>query len=287
MQRLIQWEKHVYETNVEGLEKQIEELATKREIAYGVVSREFPECKRQRHCMSQLSKATIPRFERYREVMKPVLELDNESSKVVAQKEHWDRRYSLRVRAIYNRYLVHEFLKLAEVNAQIRRVLVHSLEVYPSRRDLSEELLKRIDPSFVPTHIGDYDFRMLGQPVDEAAVLATFDIELHPKKDQPNRRFLTTFLMNTYQLDPLGYGSGFLKAWGKRIASENQEEIRKDVFCAGFAIAGPYLLDKLSPGKQKPCQPTREAYQRVSEKRFQDRFNPEFWLLPVSFTYLP
>jgi hypothetical protein len=278
------YEKEFESRKAQELEDRIDRLSTERQKLYEEIAAKFPECRHQTHCLSDLTRGSTKRFEEYRDARLPLAQLDSEIAEAKAQKEKWESRYSLRVRAIYNRYLSREMLGVGKADPRIKEILVHSLEVYPDRRSLSRRILEFGAPQVEPTYLGDLDFRMLGQPVDEATVLATYMVTTTGSGKE--RRFLVTFLVNTHQLDPQAYEQGFLEYWAKRLGEPGQPGLRDDIYCGVYAIASPMLLAKIGPAKAKPCAPARDKLQALSSHRYLDANRPDFWFLPIAYTNL-
>jgi hypothetical protein len=283
--RLIARETKIYEKRLAELEDRQGGLDAKREILFQEISQFFPECKRQRHCLAAVAKGTTARFERYQEISKSLVELDRQVVVVDSELALWKRRYELRVRSLYNRYLAHELLRLPDLNPKIRQITAHSLEALPDRRSITYRLLQLADPLFVPEVVGDLQFRMMNRPVDQAAILATFDVRLEEKTSgsAPNR-YLVTFLINTYQQDPQFYEKDFLREWSRLLSEPGQAELKRQTFCGIYSLAGPTLAPKLSVAKAKNCAETRLRHETVQEGKFDDRFEPSNWIIPLTFT---
>lgn len=284
-ERQLVYEKEIVDRKTQELEDRIGQLAAERQKLYEEIAAKFPECRHQAHCLSDLTRGSTKRFEEYRDARLPLAQLDSEIAEAKAEKEKWESRYALRVRAIYNRYLSREMLGVSKVDSRIKEILVHSLEAYPDRRSLSRRILEFGAPQVEPTYVGDLSFRMLGQPVDEAAVLATYMVTTTTRSGK-DQRYLVTFLVNTHQLDPQAYERGFLEYWAKRLGELGQPGLRNDIYCGVYAIASPLLLAKLGPAKTKPCAPARDKLQALDSKRYLDANRPDAWFLPIAYTDL-
>lgn len=278
--RQVQGEKMFLGAKLAPLDSKLAGLEGKREALYQELAEQFPACNKQRHCLSSVTKGDIKRFEKYREALGAISALDSQAAELEGEKLKWQRRHDLRVRAIYNRYLITELQQAPKFDPRLRQVRVHSLEAYPDRLSLSRRLLALADPDLTPTLMGDLDFRMLGRPVDEAAALVTLDIHL-----QRGGRYLVTLLVNTHQVDAVQYGRGFIEGWSRRLADE--EQLRFDAFCGLYSLAGDILVTRLSLGKTKPCADARSAARRVTLEKYEDRMSPAAWVVPVAYTPIP
>jgi hypothetical protein len=278
------YEKEVASRKGQELEDRIDRLSAEREKLYAEIAAKFPECRHQAHCLSDLTRGSAKRFEEYRDARLPLAQLDSEIAEAKARKEKWEGRYALRERAIYNRYLSREMLGVSKVDSRIKEILVHSLEVYPDRYSLSRRILEFGAPQVEPTYLGDLNFQMLGQPVDEAAVLATYRVTTRGSGKE--RSYLVTFLVNTHQLDPQAYERGFLEYWAKRLGEPGQPSLRNDIYCGVYAIASPLLLAKIGPAKAKPCASARDKLQALDSHRYLDANRPDAWFLPIAYTNL-
>lgn len=284
--RLIAREKKIFDAREIILKDKLAGVEAERDIIYEEIADLFPDCKRQRHCLASLAKGGVTRFERYNEVSGRLIAADRQVVEAEADLALWQHRYDLRIRAIYNRYLVYELLRAPEWNSRIQQITVHSLEAFPNRRSLSYRLAELGDPGFVPTLLGDLEFRMMGKPVDEAAVIASFDIRLYPDPLRPGdaSRFFVNFLVNTYQLDPQFYEKGFLKEWSRRFTGTEKDLLLNEIYCGIYSIAGDFLAPRLSYSKAKPCAEQRVRMQTLRRDKFDERLSPENWILPVTYT---
>ncbi len=283
----IESERHAYQKATVGLRERIQGLENGRGERYGQISREFPECDRQKHCLSRLSKGDVKRFERYTELAKEIHTYDAELVELRANLQDWTHRFELRQRAILNRFLVHEVLRLPSIEKRLQGVLVYSLENFATRRQLSQALLA--SANIVPKFYGDYDFRMLGRPVDEAAVIATFEVYLAATPAQPEApsRYVVSLLVNTHQLDLREYDHDFLKAWGAQLAEPYQKKIQQEVYCGLYSIAGKTLAAQFEALRIRTCGDVRNSMLGLDAQRFADRFAPEKWMLPISYFAMP
>lgn len=285
----LSYERTVYQKRKDQLEDQLGGVQAQRKVLYTEIEGKLGQvgdCRHQPHCLDQLARGTIPRFENYTQLMLGLKELDRQAGELQNQLELLERRLDLRERALYNRFLVNEVLLAKWEHPRMNDLIVHSLEAYPTRRELSHRLARLSDPDVVPELYGDINFRMMGHPVDEAAVIATFDVRVHPNPQNPNdpTRYLVTYLVNTHQRDPVYYSKGFLKSWAAQMGEPNLRRLKEQVYCGLYAIAGPTLVTRLHASKVKPCTPTRLRYQQESYTVFKDRFQPEAWFLPIAFT---
>lgn len=265
------------------IEAKIERLTKEREAVYADLAAKFPECRSEKHCLSFLTKGSTKRFEEFREARAVLGKVDSELADAHATRDLWRRRRELRVRAIYNRYLVREVLDTVKWDPRLREVMVHSAEAFPDRASLSRRLISLAGPEVVPTLVGDLDFRMMAKPVDEAAVLLTLDVRLGEGASR-EQRYLVTILANTHQLDPQFYEKGFQQAWAKKLA--NPDLLRQETYCGIYSIASATLLDKLGYAKAKPCQEARAKVQALDAGRFHEANQAENWMLPISFRAL-
>lgn len=281
----IESERHTYQQNTVKLKERIQGLENGRAERYGEISREFPECKRQKHCMSALSKGDIKRFERYTELAKEINAYDSELVDLKATVQDWTYRFELRQRAILNRHLVHEILQLPSVEKRLQGILAYSLESFGTRRQLSQRLLGYAGESIVPKFYGDYDFRMLGKPVDEAAVIASFEVYLTPSPDEPEapNRYVITLLINTHQLDLREYDQDFLKTWGASFAEPFQKKLLQEAFCGMYSIANKTLVPQFDPARPRHCAAARSDMLGADAQKFLDRFAPERWMVPIAY----
>lgn len=272
-------EDRVFAEKQASLQAKMDTLHKERDALFESLAAQFPECRSQKHCLSFLTKGDTKRFEDFREARTVLGKVDAELGEAEATLEIWRRRRDLRVRSIYNRYLVKEVLGAAKVNPRIAEILVHSAEAFPDRESISRRLVSLAGPDVVPMLVGDLDFRMMNKPVDEAAVLLTLDVRL-----TSGVRYLSTLLVNTHQLDPQFYERGFQQAWAKKFAEV--EVLRQETYCGIYSIASPLLLAKLGHAKAKPCQDMRETIQALDAARFAEANRPGNWMMPVSYRAL-
>lgn len=284
--RYIEMERHVHKQNTESLREELAGLQAGRKERYEEISREFPECRRQRHCQSQLSRGSVKRFERFNDLAKELLEYDKRIVVLEASLNDWDRRLELRTRAILNRFVVHEVLQIpANVNS-FQGIMAYSLESFDTRKQMSQHLLRYAgNNNLVASVVGDLDFRMFGLPVDEAAVIATFEVYLLPiyREREAPTRYVVTMLVNTHQLDLRFYDKDFMRSWGAKLAEPFQEALRREVFCAMYSISGKTLLPRLATGLAERCEPARLRLQPKDGNSFENRFPPDSWMLPLAY----
>lgn len=287
--RYIEAERHTFRVNTAALKERLEGLVAGRKERYDEVEREFPECSKQRHCTSSLSRGAVQRFERYNELSKEILEYDRRIIELEASLKEWERRLELRTRAIVNRFVVNEVLQVPKAQAETRfqAILVWSLESFDNRRQLSNYLFRYAGMEMAPLVLGDLDFRMLGEPIDEAAVIASFDVYLHPLYNEPRAptRYVVTMLVNTHQLDMRYYDKDFLREWGARLAEPFQEQLREEVFCGLYSLASDTLVPRLEQNRARrlKCADKRALMRTKQSGRFADRFAPGIWMLPLAY----
>jgi hypothetical protein len=285
--RFIELERHTHKKNTDPMREELAAIQAGRKQRFEEIAREFPECGRQRHCQSKISRGSVQRFERYNELAKEILEYDRRAVELDAAIQEWGRRLDLRIRAILNRFLVHQALQIPEHEHRFQSILVYSLESFDTRRRLSQRLLRFSgNESLVPAVYGDLDFRMLGRPVDEAAVLATFEVYLMPHHSEPlaPTRYVVSMLVNTHQIELQHYDKDFMREWAGKLAEPSQESLRLDVFCGMYSIASDTLLPRLDYNKQiKRCADRRVRMQAQDAGRFGDRFPALHWMLPLAY----
>jgi hypothetical protein len=284
--RYLETERHAFKANTEPMLKEKTALEAGRKERFDEISREFPECGRQRHCTSHLSRGDVKRFERFNDLSKEILEYDRRIVVLEAAIRDWERRLELRSRAILNRFLVHEVLQMPEFEKRFQGVMVYSLESFDTRKQLSYHLLRYGgDANLVPAVLGDFNFRMLGRPIDEAAVIATFEVYLMPLFNEPRAptRYVVTMLVNTFQLDLRNYDKDFMREWATKMSEPFQEALRQEVYCGMYSIASETILPRLAANKQKRCQDARMKMQALFADKFLDRFTPATWMLPLAY----
>ncbi len=285
--RYLEAERHTFKVNTDPLRERAEGLKAGRKERYSEVEREFPECSKQRHCTSQLSRGAVERFERYNDLSKEILEYDRRIVEIEAAIKEWERRLELRSRAIINRFIVHETLQIAKTENRFQSILVWSLESFDNRRQLSYHLFRYTGADMVPLVLGDLDFRMLGLPVDEAAVLATFDVYLMPLYNEPlsPTRYVVTMLVNTHQTDLRYFDKDFMNEWGKKLSEPFQEALREEVFCGLYTISSETLVSRLDQNRARriKCGDKRNLFQAKQAGKFSDRFDPGHWMLPLAY----
>lgn len=282
----ISLENHIYKKNADPIREEIAALQGGRKERYDEISREFPECGRQRHCQSQLSRGGVKRFERFNDLSKEILEYDKKLVELEASLGEWGRRRELRTRAILNRFVVHEVLQIPKTETKFQGLLVYSLESFDTRKQMSYHLMRYGgDEQLVPAVVGDLDFRMFGMPIDEAAVIATFEVYLMPRYNEPRAptRYIVTMLVNTHQLDLRVYDKDFMREWGNKLAEPFQEALREQVFCGMYSIASQTLLPRLPRGRADRCAEARMRVQPKEGQSFGNRFPPDSWMLPLSY----
>lgn len=286
-EKLIQFEARALETATAPIKAELAEVAKARKARYEQIKGQFPDCEKQKHCISTLARGNVKDFERYNELTKTLRGFDLKTIELEASIRAWQNRYELRTRSINNRFLVHEILQLPKVEPRLSSVMVHSLQAFDSRRPLSERLLRLADNDAVATTWGDLNFTMLGRPVDEAAVIATFDVFLNRNpeiKDQNvGERFVLSFLVNSQNADSLSYDAGFLRFWAGLFVEREQRRLREKALCALYSIAGDTLVPKLSDARASSCAMERARMQSLPKTR---QFGAEEWLLPIGYFHV-
>ncbi|MGZ3721148.1 MAG: hypothetical protein ACXWR1_22545, partial [Bdellovibrionota bacterium] len=256
-----------------------------REERFAEIAREFPECGRQRHCLGHISKGDIQKFERFNDLTKEINKYDVELVEIDTALRDWQARLDIRSRAILNRFLVHEVLQLPSIEPHFRGVQIYSTESFESRRQVSLNLMRYGSSDSQPQLLGDYDFRMLGRPVDEGAVIATFDVYLMPPAndfDQPTR-YVVTMLINTHQMDLRFYDKDFLRTWANKMVEPYQEQLKHASYCGVYSIAGETLAGRLNLLKPRRCAEQRMMMRNTDAAKFPDRFPPDQWMLPIAY----
>jgi hypothetical protein len=284
-QRYLQSEKQSYKVHTDPMVQRREALARGREERFLEVRREFPECDRQRHCLQHISQGEVKKFERYSDLMKEINRYDSEIIEIDTALRDWQSRLDLRTRAILNRFVVHEVLQLPTIEPHLQGLLVYSLESFETRRQVSLNLMRYGPDNLKPEILGDYDFRMLGRPVDEAAVIATFEVYLTtPRNDfeQPTR-YVITMLINTHQLDLRFYDKDFLRAWATKFVEPYQTDLKQEAYCGMYSIAGNTLAPRIGGLQPRRCAEARTEMRNTDATRFLDRFTPDRWMLPLAY----
>lgn len=286
--RLLQLERHRYKLAIEPLRARFAVTQAERAAYFASIEKEFPECAKQRHCSGALSKGPVNRFERYNELVTSLRRYDYLLFDLETHIDDVERNHDVSERRIYNRYLVYEMLAVKEFRPLFQRLMVHSLESFPARDVISRRLLEFTDRDLYANQIGDFDFRMLGRPVDEGAVLLTLDVEPVRTAAPANqeRRFLATFLINTHQRDPQFYEKPFLREWTRLFSEPGRKGLREEAFCGLYSVAGSTLVAKMQPSKFGMCKAVRARAQSLDSQKFYDRFSGEAWLTPISFVQI-
>jgi hypothetical protein len=285
--RLLQLENHRYKLAITPLRARLKATREERAKFYAQIEQEFPECSRQRHCLATISKGQVHRFERYNELTNALRRYDFLIFDLETKIDDVEHDHDVNERRIYNRYLVHEMLAVKEFEPLFQRVMVHSLEAFPNREAISRRLLDFVDRDVYANQIGDYDFRMMGQPVNEGALVLVLDVlpvRTEARADQ--ERFLAAFLVNTHQRDPQFYEQPFLREWTRMFSELSRTTLKREAFCGLYSIAGPTLTVKMQPSKYGACKETRERVQSLRSERFYDRFPGYEWLRPISFVQI-
>jgi hypothetical protein len=286
--RLLQLERHRFKLAITPLRARLKATQDERAAYFSQIEAEFPECSRQRHCVPTFSKGKVRAFERYNELVTSLRKYDYLILDLEARIEDVERNHDVNERRIYNRYLVHEMLAVAEFKPLFQRLMVHSLEAFPAQEVISRRLLDYADRDIYANQIGDYAFRMMGKPVDEAAILLALDVEpiRTDARAAEERRFLATFLVNTHQRDPQFYEKPFLREWSRLFSEPGRRALRESAFCGLYSIAGSTLAAKMQPSKIGACRLARQRMQALSAEKFYDRFPGEEWLAPISFVQI-
>lgn len=280
-EKLIEYEKIVLAQKTEPFRQELAQVSAARAKRYEEIKDQFPNCEKQKHCLSTLVRGKEKDFERYNQLSRSLQEFDRQTIEIEAKIRAWESRYELRTRAIHNRFLVHQITQIPKVDPRIAHVAVHSLEAFDSRRAVSDRLLRLADFDTVATTWGDLNFRMLGRPVDEAVTVAAFDVWLAKPEGKALRhgdRFVVVFLVNSFQADALAYDTAFLKFWGQLFVEDQQKAFRERAACALYSIAGDTLAPKLAAIKADVCVKARAKMQARAT-----RYDAEDWLLPISY----
>lgn len=280
-EQLFAVEKKTLDAKLAELRLELEAAKAARQKKYEQIKGEFADCQNQKHCLSNLARGNVQQFERYNALTKSLHEDEIRIVGVESNILDWQKRYDLRTRAIQNRYLVHELLDISREHPEFQSVSVHSLESFETRKELSRRLIRFSDVDIPLMTWGDLDFQMLKRPVDEAAVVAAFEVAV--KAENSIDRYLVTFLVNSYQTDTLAYDKGFFRAWATVLGERGQAKLQDKVFCSIYSIASETLAPRLGSLKGSSCAAERTRVQKLSVENFSDRFAPEDWLLPVSF----
>ncbi len=284
-QSYIETERHLFKTNTDPLRERVAGLEKGREERYKEIHLEFPQCDRQKHCLSHISRGDVKHFERFSDLAKEIHAYDQQIVELEATIHDWAYRFELRQRAILNRYLVHEVLQIASSEQGIQKILAYSLESFDTRRQASLYLMRFAGNDVVPTIMGDLNFRMLSQPIDQAAVVATFEVNLLASANEENapNRYLVSILVNTHQLDLHFYNEGFLRSWAAKLSEPYQVQLRQQVLCSLYSIANETLAPRLDSSRPMRCARARSEMQSLDANRMGDRFPPERWMLPLAY----
>lgn len=284
-QRYLLAEKQFYKIHTDPMIERRDALARGREERFHEIRREFPECDRQRHCLQHVSQGDVKKFERYNDLTKELNRYDSEILEIDSALRDWQNRLDLRTRAILNRFVVHEVLQIPTVEPRLQSMLVYSLESFETRRQVSLDLMRYGSEDLEPELLGDFDFRMLGRPVDEAAVIATFDVYLAtPRNDseQPTR-YVVTMLVNTHQLDLHFYDKDFLKSWAAKFVEPYQLTLKQAAYCGMYSIAGNTLASRIGGLRPRRCAESRAEMRNSDSEKFLDRFPPDKWMVPLGY----
>jgi hypothetical protein len=272
---------------LEPLRKTMKELQGFRAGIFERMEDIVPECGKDPHCVSRFTTVDYQRMEKFSVVNRELVKVQGEIAELQGKIDFLELRWSMRKRAIHNRFLVSEILRAKAQMPRIQNLLVHSLEAYPSRRDLMMRLVQLSHSDWRAKVVGDLDFRHLGEPIDESAVLATFTVELvadEKSKEKAAREYSFTVLVNTFQEDPKGYTEGMLRNWAQRLGEPERETLRWEAYCGLYSLASesfaPRLLDRL---RFRFCRDRRREMQRQRKEEFQDRFNPTNWIVPLAY----
>lgn len=278
--RLLEFEKVSLEQNTAPLQKEFDQVSADRLRRYEEIKGKYPDCERQKHCLSALAFGNEKEFERYNDLNRSLQVYDRKLIDLESELRAWKARYDLRSRAIYNRFLAYELLQLGQADKRIVKMAVHSLEAFDTRRALSERLLR--STGLQPASWGDLNFTMFGQPVDEAATVATFSVSLLKMVDGKTATddFLVVFLLNARQFDNLEYDKGLLQYWAAKLVEPKQLEFRKFALCSTYAIGGDTLVTRLPAASAEVCAPIRTKLQA----KFRPGQEPaEAWALPLGY----
>ncbi len=279
-------EKAIHQERLVVLERDAATWRERRQKRYDEIKGEFPECGRQRHCQSNLSRGSVERFERYNELLRSLQAIEVDLVEAEGKLIDWNYRYQLRARAIHNRFLAKLLTRAPEQQRGLRSVMVHSLESFSTRREISERLLRLNSEDMAATQVGDLDFRVHNKPVDEAAVIATYEIRVVPNAEFPEapNRYLLTVLIHSQESEAFTYDIGLLQAWGRPLVEPEQKQLKQSVFCGLYSIASSSLIWKFSASKMKHCPAFRTQMQRTVGVG--EQLDPSTWILPLSFVAL-
>lgn len=279
--RFTQIENERFRILVTPLREFMNKALDERSTFVGEIEREFPRCKIQRYCQSEVSVGGIKKFERYNELTAKVHRFDYQIVDIERKIRDLERAHDIQLRLIYNRYLVRQILDLSKQEAVFDTVIVHSLENYPVRLSLSKQILALVMnlPGIQST---DFDFSIYGKPIDEAAILLTLDVWRGPTMGEKPSRFLTTLLVNAQELDTQAYEDNFSRAWTDIFTEPRFDRLKKEVFCNLYGIASYSLAAKMVLLKKSVCT-ERRASMRVPRNKFEYNFTPTDWVLPLTF----
>lgn len=285
-QRYLLAEKQSFKVHTAPMVEQRDALMRGREERFTEIRREFPECDRQKHCIAHVSRGDVKKFERYNDLTKEINRYDEQIIEIDTAMRDWESRLDMRSRAIINRFIVHEVLQLPTVEPRLQGVLAYSLESFETRRQLATSLLRySFDENLEPRMLGDYDYRMLGRPIDEGAVIATFEVLLSTPRedfDQPTR-YIVSMLMNTHQLDLRYYDKDFLRPWAREFAEPYQPTLKLAAFCGLYSIAGQSLAARIGGLHPRKCADLRAELRDSNASQFPDRFAPDRWMVPLAY----
>ncbi len=284
--RYLEAERHTFKVNTDPMLNRKTGLVAGRETRWREISKEFPDCDRQMHCLSQISRGSVQQFERFNELAKEIYAYDKEIAEIDIAVEDWQSRLDLRSRAILNRFVVHEVLQLPTVERRFQGVLVYSLESFETKRQLATRLFQSTGQNLEPRVIGDFDFRMLGRPLDEAAVIASFEVYLMPPLNdfsQPTR-YVVTMLVNAQQLDLRYYDKDFLRPWAAKLSEAFQASLKEEAPCGVYAIASETFAPRISLMRPKKCVQLRNELRGNGDPdQFKNRFAQDRWIVPLAY----
>lgn len=276
---------YFYKKKSDPLTKELEQLQLQRKPLFDQLMARYPECKRQKYCASGLTQISVKRIEEYHRESKRLKYIDFQIVDKETQLADLKEQHEIGVRRLYNRFLAGELSKVKEFQPRIKNVYLHALQLFNNRGSISRKLLTYTDQEIVMPQVSDLNFRMLGKPVDEAAILLTLDVYLEETLLKPTdpSRYLVTLLVNTHQIDAMEYETGYLKEWAKQLASPGLEQLKQNVFCGLYTIASPSMASKMQLSKLAYCRWQRDEMQQLNADQFTHRFPPERWIMPIAF----
>ncbi|MCO5141556.1 MAG: hypothetical protein M9962_00530 [Oligoflexia bacterium] len=282
--RVLLREKAFFDRRLKTFKDEMADLQAQRNKIYLDIQKNFPDCENHKHCMSQLSKGSVARFERYSAYLEILRKYDAKLVVLEDRIQLLERTRKMRERAVYNRYLVHEFINVALESDRISSIRVHSLEAFDLRRQASHALFRFVDtPTLLPAQAADLDFRMFGLPIDEGSVIATYDVHIasDPFRRIEPVRFIVSFLVNMQQIDTFAYQRHFRSYWARKLLEPGLDGLMNDAFCGFYSIASNSIVSRLQPSKVSKCSGRRTFIQ--NSRGVNIYANTDYWMLPLGF----